>query len=283
MSGKRYKESQGFLLLDHIFHYKGLRIFTTKEAYQAAAELGIPKKAVNTILSRLTKQGITHRLRRGLYSSVGRLGELKDIHPFVVSAYLIRPSAISHWSALQYHGLTEQLPTTVSASTPLRVYTPSMRDDKNKSPEEKHAFYIDNVRYEYMTIKKERYAFGIGKEWISPHFVVNITDKERTIIDLFADMKIFGGIGEALGILENNIEEIDIEKLIEYAIKYDEKSLAKRLGWALEYFGIEKELLKPLLDVPLTSFCPLDPTESARGPYDKRWMIQNNLTSKEEQ
>jgi predicted transcriptional regulator of viral defense system len=52
---------------------------------------------------------IIHRLRRGLYVSIGLLPEQTKTHPFVISAYLIHTSAISHWSALQHHALTEQI------------------------------------------------------------------------------------------------------------------------------------------------------------------------------
>lgn len=273
-------DSYGLALLQYLFR-KGERIFTSIDACKGAEELGIPVRMVNIILSRLAQQGIVRRLRRGLYTSVGMLGELEKIHPFAISAYLVQPSAISHWSALQYHGLTEQIPTTVMASTPVRVYTPSMRK-KHSTNELKHAWIIDNVRYEYITVQQKHFELGdeklgLEKIWIDPHFQTKITDKERTMIDLFVHSKIFGGMGEVLGILEDSIASINIEKLIKYALLYDEKSTAKRIGWALEQFGIDKKFLQPLLEIPLTSYCLLDPTKDPGGVYDSKWMIQNNL------
>ena len=53
--------------------------------------------------------------------------------------------------------------------------------------------------------------------------------------------------------------------------------MAKRLGWALEYFGVPGQEIEPLLNVPINYYCRLDPSASAIGPCDKRWMIQNNL------
>ncbi len=66
-------------------------------------------------------------------------------------------------------------------------------------------------------------------------------------------------------------------KLINYAIQYDKKSLAKRLGWTLEYFGVPVKQLEPLLKVPINYYCRLDLSAPATGPCDNRWMIQNNL------
>ena len=50
-----------------------------------------------------------------------------EIHPFAVAAALVRPSAISHWSALDHHGLTTQMPKMVQVSIPGKVVTPEMR------------------------------------------------------------------------------------------------------------------------------------------------------------
>src|SRR5690606_24669307 len=116
-----------------------------------------------------------------------------------ISAYLIQPSAISHWSALQHHGLTEQVPQIITASTTTKVLTPSMREKQQQKSKVKHAWEVAWVRYEYINVQQKHF-FGIEKIWLDEHFVVSITDKERTLLDVFIYPKMFGGIGEALGI-----------------------------------------------------------------------------------
>ncbi|MBV9575703.1 MAG: hypothetical protein JO149_03685 [Gammaproteobacteria bacterium] len=266
-------ESQGTRLLRQLF-LRGKRIFNMQDAIAAATLEKIPHNQLRKILSNLGKHKRVLRLRRGLYVSVGWLSEQTNTHPFVISVYLIQPSAISHWSALQHHGLTEQIPQIITASTTSKIVTPSMRE-KQKQPT-KHVWEIDGLRYEYINVQQKHF-FGIEKIWFDEHFLVPITDKERTLLDIFVYSKMFGGIGEALGILENSLTMIDTQKLINYAIQYDKKSLAKRLGWALEYFGIPAKQLKPLLKIPINYYCRLDPSAPATGPCDKRWMIQNNL------
>lgn len=264
MSNLPYKDSQGLRLLAQLFTNED-RIFTREAALRAAQAQKIPQSELNIILSRLSKKGMILRLRRGLYTCIGILGETSKVHPFAVSSFLALPSAISHMSALHYHGLTEQIPLSVTASSPKPLYMPKM--------------IVEGVSYEYTVVQPKHFDFGIEDIWIDPHFQVKITDKERTLIDLFAYAKRFGGMGEVLGILEDALPSLNINRLVDYALKYDEKSLCKRLGWALEYLGEPDETFKRLLDVQMSHYCSLDPAKIAVGQCDKRWMIQNNLKS----
>ena len=279
MTSFKSHESQGFRLLRELFTH-GKRIFNMDDIKTAAHTQRIPPSQISKILSNLAKHGKILRLRRGLYVSLGLGEEHANIHAFVISSYLIQPSVISHWSALQHHGLTEQIPHIVTASTTEKILTPSMREKQRSKLNIKHAWEVSGVRYEYTHVQ-QRHFFGIEKIWLDEHFNVSITDKERTLLDVFIYPKMFGGIGEALGILENSLAMIDIQKLVGYAIQYDKKSIAKRLGWALEYFGISVKKFQPLLNVPIHYFCRLDPSSPAKGPCDKRWMIQNNLIKAE--
>lgn len=276
MADSNVTETQGMRLLRQLF-LRGKRIFTMQDAIFAAKLEKIPLNQLRKIVSNLTLQKKLLRLRRGLYVGIGLLPE--QTHPFVISSFLVQPSAISHWSALVHHGLTEQLSQTVTATTPKQVVTPSMRNPSSKRGNIKHAWIIDDVRYEYMSIQ-EKHFFGIEKIWIDEHFRIDMTDKERTLLDVFLYPKLFGGMGAAFGILENALSDIDINKLIRYAVQYNKKSLAKRLGWALDYFKVPEKKLLPLLKIPIHYYCRLDPESEAIGPCDKHWMIQNNFTKK---
>lgn len=269
------KETQGIRLLQQLLN-SGHRIFSMNDAIAVASLEKIPSNQLRKILSNLAKQGLVIRLRRGLYVSIGLLSDAGQTHPFVISSFLIQPSVISHWSALQYHGLTEQIPNTIMASTTSSVITPSMRKNAPSQSERKHCWKIQDLRYEYIHMQKKHF-FGHEKIWVTPHEQVSITNKERTVLDTFIDPKLFGGIGGAMEILENALAIIDISKLVAYALQYGNKSLTKRLGWALESLDIEEHYFEPLLDVPIHSFCRLDPSKPAKGKYNKRWMIQDNL------
>jgi len=275
MPSQKPPESQGVRLLRQLF-LNGKRIFGMKDAATAATLEKIPHNQLRKILSTLAKHGRISRLRRGLYTTIGMESVANITHPFVIATHLVQPSAISHWSALQHHGLTEQIPQIITASTPTKVVTPSMREKEGQDLKLKHIWQIADIRYEYINIKHKHF-FGIEKIWLDENSQVPITDKERTLLDVFICPKMFGGMGEALGVLENSLATIDIQKLVNYAIQYDKKSLIKRLGWALEYFGVPIKQFEPLLNAPISYFCRLDSSAPAIGPCDKRWMIQNNL------
>jgi predicted transcriptional regulator of viral defense system len=107
-------ESQGFRLLDDLFT-QGKRVFNMNDIKEAARTQNIPLAQLGEILSNLAKRGRLLRLRRGLYVGLGLVANQANAKPFVISAYLIQLSAISHWSALQHHGLTEQVPQIITA------------------------------------------------------------------------------------------------------------------------------------------------------------------------
>ena len=76
--------------------------------------------------------------------------------------------------------------------------------------------------------------------------------------------------------LERTQGEIDMRRLIGYALRYGSVSVAKRLGWSLEATGTSAEALGPLLDLEARSYGSLDPGRARRGRYDRRWMIIDN-------
>lgn len=274
MQPSRPAVNQGDRLLLTLL-FQGKPVFTIPDALAAATQEKIPHNQLKKLLYALTNQRQVLQLRRGLYVSIGLLPKQTDTHPFAISAYLVWPSAISHWSALQYHGLTEQVPQIITASTAQKIMTPAMRKKESSQAKLKHALKINAVCYEYIPIQQKNF-FGLEKIWIDEDIRIMITDKERTLLDLFIYPKIFGGMGEACGILENALPTINIKKLVDYAIQYNKKSIIKRLGWVLEQFGVSVSQLEPLLNIPMHYYARLDPSAPA-GSCDKRWMIQNNL------
>jgi predicted transcriptional regulator of viral defense system len=258
---------------------EGRFIFTTKEARGVAERLGISDAYLRKLLHQLAVSGWLPRLRDGLYAGTGKLSGEIDIPPFAIATRLVSPSAISHWSAMSHHGLTEQIPDVVTAFTPKRFITPRMRTRTKQNSLSKQAWEIEGVRYEYVIVKPE-FFFGVEEVWVDQNFKVPVTDRERTMLEGFASARTFGGLGEVLGILEQHLGEFDIEKLVGYALRYGKSAVIKRLGWALEQAGVSASVLAPLIEVSVSGYPILDPTRPRTGPHDSRWMIQNNLTAR---
>ena len=272
-----YAVTKGIELLRGLMD-QGLVVFTTEDAEKMAKVLGIGRGHSLKLLHELRDGQWIRRIRRGLYHiDTGMLG-LTTIHPFVVATHLVRPSAISHWSALNFHGFTEQVPLTVTATTPKKVVTPSMRetDTRRKS---RHTWKIGMTEYEYVSVKHDHY-FGLEDIWLDEHFRVSMTDKERTILDCFAFPRMFGGIQWVLSTLEEVIDRIDTEKLVAYAKRYGRVSIMKRLGWALESLGVPRVTLAPLRRIKSSAFYELDRMRVKRGVYDHDWMIVDNLAQR---
>ena len=83
-------------------------------------------------------------------------------------------------------------------------------------------------------------------------------------------------ISEVLHAFETRGPKLDVDRIIEYALKLDGATV-KRLGWILENQGVTSALLARLLLFPIKGYRVLDSTGPRRGPCDARWMIQLNL------
>ncbi len=252
----------------------GLYVFNTDDAVELRPPDMRPA-AVPRLLKSLADAGWIIRLRRGLYAGTGRLPGGVDVPPFAIATSLVKPSAIAHLSALAHYGLTDQIPRVISAITSRKLVTPSMRGAA-KGPEGQHVWRTVGLDFRYVTVVPERFELGIEMIWLDERFRVPITDRERTVLDLFAMPRLFGGIGEGLGVLERAQGEIDVPKLVAYALRYGSVAVAKRLGWSLEATGTSMAALVPLLELEATSYGFLDPGRARRGRYDRRWMIVDN-------
>jgi len=118
------------------------KVFTVEEAVKIS---GIDKNVLKVLLSRLEKKGWIERIERGKYMVIplgARRGEY-TLNEFVIGSLLVDPSTIAYWSALNYHGLTEQIPTTVFVQTTSR--------------KKRRELEVFEVRYRIVRIKEEKF------------------------------------------------------------------------------------------------------------------------------
>jgi len=90
------------------------RIGPTITTGEASTALGISLSSASRLLSGLVREGQAHRLRRGLWS-VGRHAP----DPFAVVTDLTRPfpSYVSCLSALDHHGIIDQVPRDIEVAS----------------------------------------------------------------------------------------------------------------------------------------------------------------------
>lgn len=247
----------------------GNRIFTTAKAREFGPEVGLSENYVRQALCHLAKSGWVVRLHNGLYAISESVPGVTPAHEFEIAMALANPAAISHWSAMHHHGLTEQAPRKVFVLTTIGASVPTARA--------KGDYRIGDTAYRFIKMRPERF-FGTEKIWIGLSRVT-ITDLERTLIDGLTRPEYCGDFYEVLHAFDVAIEKINLERIIDYALKLD-AATAKRLGWILERHGVALERLSPLANVPVKGYRTLDPTGPRKGPCNRYWMIQENLPGK---
>lgn len=237
-------------LLDELSKKKA---FTIKDAEQ----LSHANKAVlKVILSRLEKKGWIERIEKGKYIVIP-LGAEKGkytLHEFVIGSYLVNPCIISFWSALHYYGFTEQIPRTVFIQTTSR---------------KKHQHLtVFGVPYKIIRIKQEK-IFGIDNAWFE-EIKINITNKEKTIIDCLDKPQHAGGIIEAAKALRT--EEYNKETLVQYAKKIHNTGVIRRLGYICEHLQIPINLP----DIKTKNYLKLDPILPKTNTLNSKWHLNIN-------
>ncbi len=272
--GEQYGRVKGVKLVEALVD-GGRFLFTTAEAQAAGQRLGMSPGTILVTLTELAKAGWILRLRRGLYATTGSLPGGIELPAFAIATALVTPSAVSHWSALGHHHLTDQIPRTVTAMTTRRVVLPTMRRGGRTGA--RHAWAVGTTTVEYVTVNPRRF-FGIEDVWLDDRFRTSITDRERTVLELFVSPRHFGELGEALGVLEEHLASLDISKLVRYGVAVGVVSVAKRLGFSLERAGVDAVELEPLRAVPAAGVLVLDPTRPKVGHRVAPWSLVDNLT-----
>lgn len=185
-------------------------------------------------------------------------------HEYAIASVLVQPYYISYWSALNYHGMTEQVPFTVFIATTKRR--------KNKK--------IHGVNYSFVTLVKNKF-FGYRTMTIAG-MQVNISDKEKTIVDCLDHPEYCGGICETAKALWTARQEIDLEKLLDYAIKTKNGAVLKRLGYLLQKLQIKMsaELDEIIRKNISKGYSVLDITLKKEGKHNHEWNLLVNVSDK---
>lgn len=250
---------------------EGDRVFSTDRARELSSRVGLKDAYLWEALYHLRRGGWIVPLRRGLYALSATVPGLTPAHEFEIAMALVAPAAISHWSALSHHGLTEQVPRLVYVLTTARS-APRKRGATSKDAEP--GYPVGGTFYRFVQVKPERF-FGVEDVWVNESRVT-MTDPERTLLDGLMIPRYCGDFAEVLHAFDVRSPNLDVPRIIRYALKLD-TATAKRLGWILERHGIEPDRLEPLREVPIKGYRVLDPTGPRRGPCDAGWMIQVNL------
>lgn len=249
---------------------EGDRIFSIDRARQLSRGIGLKPAYLAEALYHLRQDGWIVPVRRGLYAISSSVPGIPPTHEFELAMALVDPAAISHWSAMQHHGLTQQIPQRVFVLTTTGKVIPRTRGVKDN----RSGYHLGEAIFQFVQVKPDRF-FGTEKVWIAESRVT-MTDPERTLLDGLMMPQYCGGFGEVLHAFQMKHAQLDRVRIIDYALRLD-GATAKRLGWVLEHQGEEAQTLEPLAKVAVNGYRKLDPTGPRTGAYNRRWMIQENV------
>ncbi len=150
-------------------------LFTLEEENKSVFSINDAKRILGTsapsvwnVIYRLKRKGRIEEIEKGKYllipARAGYGGSWSEV-PYLLVPYIIDIYYIGFWTALNYWGMTEQVPRVVFVAT-----TQRKRDID----------YAD-TRFEFVTLAKERF-FGFVEEKVA-RGSFNISSREKTIID----------------------------------------------------------------------------------------------------
>ena len=210
------------------------------------------------IVFRLKKKRILSPIKRGVYvfSPLEAGPEGMGVDELLIPP-LFFPTKnyyVGYSTMFNYYGFTEQLFQTVY------VLNTTKRMEK----------VICGLSYKFIKISENR-MYGIEKIKLKDA-EVNISSKERTLIDLIYFNKPVGGIAGASRIFTEiiNNDKCNIKKLVEYAVCFFNITTRKRIGLILDDAGVSGNILKPLTkSIEKTSISSLN--GSRKGTLNKKW------------
>jgi predicted transcriptional regulator of viral defense system len=222
--------------------------------------LGLDTVQTARLLRRMERENLIVHLERGKYALLGLAPEQALTNPLFLGCHLVSPSYVSFWSALHFHGFTEQAPR--------RVFLAVTR--------QKREVLFRGTVFKFVRLKPEAF-WGFRRETLAGLPMV-IADENKAVLDSLALPEYAGGIGEVSKALRNAMRagRTDIQEMIEYAQKLGNRSLSSRLGYLLEILGQPTEGLEPSAG-PVR----LDPQRPLQGQYQPRWRIYANIPQHE--
>lgn len=237
--------------------YAGKTIFTTEDLKEFTDN---PKN----LLDWLVRKKWILRIKKGVYLiaplEAGEKGAANyTVHSFVLASVLVEPYYIAYWSALNYHGLTDQTPPAVYIAT----------------TKPRNSRIILDARFRFVTIPQSK-IFGVEETEIENR-KVKISSIEKTVVDCLDHPEHCGGIDEIAKALYFSKKEIDPNTLVAFAQKIGNKAVLKRLGYLSETLGMEKPLDLLRSATLSAGYSRLDPSVKKRGYIVEKWKLIVNV------
>lgn len=175
------------------------------------------KQLNNWIASRI-KSNELKKVRNGLYVFVDNAGYVVS-SKFEIASKISKDSFVSYHSALEFHGLANQVFSDVIVCASTRFNNFEFEDIE----------YINKINKNYVEVMN---IVTAG---------VRVSSLERTIIDCIDNINLAGGIEEILNALEQT-KVLEEKKLLSVLESYNQVLLYQKVGYILEHFKEQLQL-----------------------------------------
>jgi predicted transcriptional regulator of viral defense system len=248
-------------------HERQKTIFSIRDVESIS---GHASNSARGLANRLVSKGIATRLKPGLFILVpAELGHTRDYlgDPYVVASEVVgNPQYfISHSSAMDIHRMVTQ--------PQLVVYTTTTQSVRPRS--------ILGTQFRFVRCKSEHY-FGTMNYWVTKTRKIKVSDLERTVIDGLKQSEYCGGFSDVAKGFWMRQQDINVKKLVEYALMVDIGAIYRRLGYLLELFETQETEQLELLRKKITAaYVLLDPMMPVEGKFISRWRLRLNVSPEE--
>lgn len=182
---------------------------------------------------------------------------------YVIGNFIVKNGGIAYWTAMNFHGLTEQIPNVVYVQTML----------------EKKKTTIFGVRYRFIQVKKEKLTgyktIGYGNHQFQ------ITDVEKTVIDCFDLPQYGGGYNEIIKAFFK--ANLSAQKMVKYCKAIDNIAVTKRLAYLCELLEKPKMdyFIKYAQTVRNEKYNLFESDGNKKGKTNRRWRLVLNMEDDE--
>jgi predicted transcriptional regulator of viral defense system len=170
--------------------------------------------SARSAIKRLMKEGMVAKIRNNMYTCISGETGAPVANRFQIASHITPTSYVSHHTAMEYYGITDQVYYDVYVSSET-----SFRD-----------FTFDGYTYRYVVSKNSE---GIEKPPYSGGIAV--TNLERTLIDSIKDMDKISGIEEVVQNIQS-VHRLQEKRLLKYLELYHNKFLYQKMGYLLEQY-----------------------------------------------
>jgi predicted transcriptional regulator of viral defense system len=158
------------------------------------------------------KKGLIESARRDLFVAISLETKQPVASRFAIASHAAPGAAVSHHSAFEYYGYTNQVYFEMYVIAPTRF----------------RPFSYDGISYRPV-------PRGIASGILDEPRGVRVTDIERTVLDSIDDFEKIGGLEELLHCL-GMVPHLDAARLLSYLPEYASGYLCQKIGYILEHF-----------------------------------------------